>query len=305
MAAIPSADVRPLTFTLTATQANDLQTAVKARLKQRTDDKMFSKVESTLALKFGLRTENNNPHQTILSLIARNKAHVNRMLTAPDLLTLLLTNDNKKANNPGMALIWDAKAPYTTSFGPNIVCGEYINLFGNKKGPRVILKELMEFRNANELNILKAVAKHMACAVKERADDPANKKTSFDTKSQDWIKSYGVAATYLQAKVEECEVHTKTLADVGLKLRSRCQTWRNGNGDFAPQFSVASFHSQTEVCPVDTGGTEDEGRTAFVAIHKNLPSRMTDYMVNGGTFLDLDQLYLAFGMTSDRTFLKL
>ena len=161
------------------------------------------------------------------------------------------------------------------------------------------------FRSANELNILKAVAKHMACAVKEHADDPANQKTSFDTKSQDWIKSYGVAAIYLQAKVEECVAHTKTLADVGLKLRSRCQTWRDGKGTFGPQFSVASFHSQTEVCPLDTEGTEDEGRMAFVAIHESLPSRMGQYAAGGGTFLDLDQLYLAFGTTGDRTFQNL
>lgn len=294
MAAISSADESPLTFTLTAEQATDFQTEVMVRLNlANKNSAIFSKAPASIVEKLGLRTKENDPRQTILSLIARNKGGVDRTLSAVDLLTSLKANKEGSASSD-MALIWDAKAPYTTSFGPNIVCGEYINLFGNKKGPRAILNELMKFRSANELNILKAVAKHMACAVEEHADDPANKKTSFDTKSQDWITNYGLAAKYLQAVVSKCKQDHLSLAEVGLKLRSRCQTWRDGKGTFGPQFSVASFHSQTEVCPTGPSPDNVKGRAAFVAIHESLPSRMEQYAAGGGTFLDLDQLHSAF-----------
>ena len=125
------------------------------------------------------------------------------------------------------------------SMGPNGVLREFpeeprINIFQDDIASAVtMLGEFMNFRDANENLVLKKIVELMG------------KKLSSSNDSFDHVREI----------FEQCAKHEGPLCDIGIGLRSFCQTWDVERG--TPNFSVPSPHFQTRVYVMDGGKLYD------------------------------------------------
>jgi hypothetical protein len=137
------------------------------------------------------------------------------------------------------AVMADRNPPFThgpgyCTMGPNILLAHFrddlfgvdrFNLFqGDVSMVKTMLEDLMQYRKENELAILETIVSGL------RADNAS--------------ESPQVAEGVLKM-LEFCKVGRRPLSEMGLRLRSFCQTWDLETG--RANFSVASPHFQTRV----------------------------------------------------------
>ena len=173
------------------------------------------------------------------------------------------------------------------SMGPNGVLREFpeeprINIFQDDIASAVtMLGEFMNFRDANENLVLKKIVELMG------------KKLSSSNDSFDHVREI----------FEQCAKHEGPLCDIGIGLRSFCQTWDVERG--TPNFSVPSPHFQTRVYVMDGGKLYDFLKTStdvswisarFLSYGAHVKKLKTSFKAEGyeKKFVDLDNF--AYGL---------
>jgi hypothetical protein len=170
-----------------------------------------------------------------------------------------------------------------------------INLFqGSLQAVHELLSDFIKYRNVNAEAIFEATVRHMK-AHSYKAGPPDFPKTKEDTKKEEVYALFVQLMTACTKTSRDSRGDESTFSQIGLGLRSFCQTWDVKTG--APKFSVAAPHFQTRVYVRNSETFKTFIRNTFTAPNEfaeayfHTVSRLCQAFITNkykGAFVDLD-----------------